>query len=199
VGKLYRIPSGDILLWVKEFVTTSGGEEDLTIALNERGYFQGPVDYDGQPAASLLLVGDATGARQNAEHRKRDPYSFTRLKADGWTVLPPSYYGPKRTPWNPYIPDSRKQMKSLALSGLILLSPACLEAADGFPALAESFVRAKVTAGGKFDKKGHHTHGPDGVRYLAWRFLARPRPPAPPRSDPRTYDAIRNIKVLSNG
>lgn len=200
VGKLYRVPSGELLLWIREFVTTRGTEEDLTIALTEKGYFPGPVDYNGEPAASLLLVGDATGARQNAEHRKRDPYSFTRLRADGWTVLPPAYYGPKRTPWNPYIPDSRKQMKALATAGLIMLSPACLEAPDGFPALAESFIRVKVNPSGKFLKDGHHTHGPDGVRYLAWRFLARPRPPAPPKSNTKqSYDTIRRAKGFSNG
>jgi hypothetical protein len=199
VGRLFRIPTGEVLLYIERFVTTRGTEADLTYALTSAGYFPGSVTYDGAPALSMLLVGDATGARQNAEHRKREPYSFLRLRADGWHVLPPDYYGPKRTPWNPRVEESRKQMKALAFAGLILLDPRCREASDGFPALAESFVRAKVTPEGKFVKKGHHTHGPDGVRYLAWRFLPRPDiAPAPP-TDVDMEERIRSIKVWTNG
>ncbi len=179
VGKLYQTPGG-IVLWIKEFVGSNGSEQDLTLALNSRGYFPGPVNWEGKPCASLVLVGDATGARQNSEHRKHDPYSFTRLRADGWTVLPPTFYGPKRTTWNPLVIDSRKQMKSAFLAWQILLSPACTEAGNGFPALIEGFARAKVNLAGKFDKKGHLTHGPDCVRYLAWRFLPKPTAPATP-------------------
>jgi hypothetical protein len=198
VGRIWRTPTGLLVLHIERFIATRGSEQDLTIALTSAGFFPGPVDYEGRPAASLLLVGDATGARQNAEHRKRDPYSFTRLRADGWTVLPPAYYGPKKTPWNPLVADSRKQMKYLALNGMVLISPACVEAPEGFPSLIESFVRAKVTPDGKFIKKGHHTHGPDGVRYLAWRFMPRPLPPAPP-TDLETADRLRSIRVWNNG
>lgn len=196
VGKLYRLPTGELLLWIREFVATRGTEQDLTFALTQAGFFPGDVDYDGNPAASLVLVGDATGARQNAEHRKRDPYSFTRLRADGWTVLPPALYGPNRTPWNPRVEDSRKQMKAIATAGLIMLSPKCFEKPDGFPALAESFVRCKVTVEGKFIKKGHHTHGPDGVRYMAWRFMPRPTPELPPaRPNKDAFDSVKAVKL----
>jgi hypothetical protein len=199
VGKLYRTPAGELVLAIREFVGTQGTEQDLTMALTARGYFPGPVDYEGRPAASLMLVGDATGARQNAEHRKRDPYSFTRLRADGWTVLPPAYYGPKRTPWNPLVPDSRKQMKACFLAGQILLAPECAETGTGFPSLIESFARAKVNSNGRFEKKGHFTHGPDGVRYLAWRFLPRPQPPRPDQSFNReAFDALRSVKIFGS-
>lgn len=199
VGKLYRTQLGEVVLWIKEFIATSGTEEDLTLALTSHGYYPGHVDYEGRPAASLLLIGDATGARQNAEHRKRDPYSFTRLRADGWSVLPPSFYGPKKTPWNPLIADSRKQMKAALQAGLIVLSPECSEPSNGFPSLIESMARAKVTVGGKFVKKGHYTHGPDGVRYLAWRFLPRAQPPAIGAPDQKTADAIRSMRLITSG
>jgi hypothetical protein len=199
VGKLYRIPTGQIVLYIREFVGLPGTEAELTVALNGRGYYPGPVDYEGRPAQSCLLVGDATGARQNSEHRKRDPYSFTRLRAEGgWNILPPSFIRNLKggiTPWNPLIPDSRKQMKACLITGLILFSPRCEEAPPGFPPLLESMARAKVTLFGKFEKRGHHTHGPDGVRYLAWRFL--PRNDAPSRSAPRdieTFEELRRIR-----
>ncbi len=199
VGKLYRTPSANLVLWIKAFVVTNGTEQDLTIALQTRGYFPGPVDHDGRPAASAVIIGDATGARQNAEHRKRDPYSFTRLRSDGWTVLPPAYYGPKRTPWNPLVADSRKQMKACFLVGSILISPECNEASNGFPALIDSFERAKVNTNGKFEKKGHYTHGPDGVRYLAWRYLPRGIVQAPGGIDRATYEQIKGIRLLTSG
>jgi hypothetical protein len=201
IAKLYRTPSGQIVLAVREFVASTGVESDLTLALNSRGYFPGTVDYEGRPAASLLLIGDATGARQNAEHRKRDPYSFTRLRADGWSVLPPFVVRNQaggRTPMNPLVEDSRKQMKACFLAGAILISPACSEPASGFPSLTEALARAKVNSNGKFEKKGHYTHGPDCVRYLAWRFLPRNVATPAPKSDGSVADAVRNIRIFTS-
>lgn len=201
IGKLYRTPARELVLYIVDFVGTTGTEQDLTVALNSRGYYPGSVDYDGRPAASLLLVGDATGARQDAEHRKRNPYSFMQLQADGWRVLPPDRIGKKRTPWNPLIPDSRKQMKACFLSGSILISPKCLEpTAQGFPSLVESFMRAKVNSFGKFEKgkNAPWTHGPDGVRYLAWRFLPRSVAPKPQGLDDKTFDSLMKLRVFQN-
>jgi len=197
VGKFFETPDG-ILLWVKEFIATNGTEADLTMALTMKGYFPGSVDYDGKPAASCLIIGDATGARQNAEHRKRDPYSFTRLRADGWTVRPPALYGPKRTPWNPLVTDSRKQMKLAFITGVIVLSSACIEAQAPFPSLVESFARAKVNANGKFEKRGHYTHGPDGVRYMAWWGLPKSVAPVPesPAFDKESFELLEGIKLF---
>lgn len=197
IAKLYRTQNGKgpLLLYIVEFVGTTGTESDLTIALQSRGYFPGNVDHEGNPAQSCLIVGDATGARQNAEHRKRDPYSFTQLRADGWHVLPPAYYGPKKTPWNPLIPDSRKQMKSLHGAGAIAYSPQCAEAQEGFPSLIDSMQRAKVNSLGKFEKKGHYTHGADGVRYLAWRYLPRAVVQVVRTMDVAAFDKLAGIKV----
>ena len=196
IGKIFRTADAERVLWIRELVATNGTEQDLTLALHSRGYYPGNVDWDGRNVASLLLVGDATGARQNAQHRKRDPYSFIQLRSDGWSVEPPEYYGPKKTPWNPLIDDSRKQMKGAFLSGLIVLSPACLEPTNGFPSLVDSFQRTKVTSAGKFVKKGHYTHGPDGVRYLAWRYLPRAQVAAPPAPDRETAKRIRGIRLF---
>ena len=200
VGKLYRREDGVIVLWVKDFIATQGVEEDLSHALWANGYFPGPVDFDGKPAASCVIVGDATGARQNAEHRKRDPYSFTRLQADGWKVLPPCYHFRTRVPWYPLVRDSRSQMHSLLRAGQVLLASKCAEPQPGFPSLVESFKQAKARTDGGLDKKGHFQHGPDGVRYLAWRYLPRPQPPIPDQGiDADTFEELRKIRVLKNG
>jgi hypothetical protein len=200
VGKLYRLPTGELVLWIRELVGSTGTEADLTLALNSRGYYPGAVDYEGRRAASLLLVGDATGARQNAEHRKRDPYSYTRLRAEGgWTILPPFMIRNRQgasTPMNPLVEESRKQMKALHQAGLLIYAPACAEPASGFPSLLDSLERAKVNGNGKFEKKQHYTHGPDGVRYLAWRFLPRGVvPPAGPGLDEQSENEIRAIRL----
>lgn len=197
VAKLYLTQNGKgpLLLYVVEFVATQGVESDLTLALTSRGYFPGSVDYEERLASSCLLVGDATGSRQAATHNKRDPYSFKQVQADGWKTLPPFYYGKQRTPWNPLIPDSRKQMKLLLSSGALAFSPACGEPIEGFPSLLDSMQRAKVNAVGKFIKKKHYTHGPDGVRYMAWRFLQRPTAPQPTGIDMDSFNALKSTRL----
>ncbi len=198
IGKFYRTPHGLVVLHIHDVVVTNATEAELTMSLNARGYFPGNVNYEGKPAASVLIVGDATGARQNAEHRKRDPYSFTRLRADGWKVMPPYFYGKQRTPMNPLVTDSRKQMKYAFMAGMISIAPSCSEAQAPFPALIESFARAKVNSNGKFEKKGHHTHLPDGVRYLAWWGLPKPTA-APAPVDIETAGEIRKIRIFTSG
>lgn len=197
IAKIFRERDGQLLLYIAEFVGVEGVEADLTLALTSRGYFPGKLDYEDRPVAKrTLLVGDATGSRQAATHRKRDPYSFKQVQADGWKALPPAYYGKQKTPWNPLIPDSRKQMKLLLTSGRIAFSPACAEPVDGFPSLLDSMQRAKVNNVGKFIKKKHYTHGPDGVRYMAWRFLMRGDTPAPkPRMSTGAVDLLSRIKI----
>ncbi len=105
-----------------------------------------------------------------------------------------------RIPWNPLVLDSRKQMHQLFADGHILISPACAEVSPGFPSLIESFKRCKVNPAGKFIRKEHFTHGPDGVRYLAWRFLPRPKPPTPKYTfDRETFETLRSIRIFSGG
>jgi hypothetical protein len=196
VGKLYRDERGKVVLWVREFIGTRGTEADLSQAFISHGFYPGKVDYEGKAASSLLIVGDATGARQDAEHLKRNPYSFIQLESDGWKVIGPMVHHKNRIPWNPLVLDSRKQMHQLFAEGQILISPSCAEVSPGFPSLIESFKRCKVNEAGKFIRKEHFTHGPDGVRYLAWRFLPRPKPPAPDTSfDYETFNALSRVKL----
>lgn len=203
VGKLYRVGFGDeakVVLWIRDFITTNGTERDLSQAFISAGYNPGQVDLDGRPAPgrSLLLVGDATGARQDAEHRRGNPYSFVQLRSDGWVVIPPMHHWKNRTPWNPEVRDSRKQMHASFVNGLILISPRCADASPGFPSLVESLARTKVHSDGSFVRRGHFTHGPDGLRYLAWKFLPRSKPaPVSTAPDMETFNQLRGVKLWS--
>lgn len=195
IAKLFKTPEGKLVLWVCDYITTPGVEEDLSQAYITRGYYPGPVDLDGKPAPSLCIVGDATGQHQNAEHRRNLPYSFVRLKADGWTVLAPMRHFRTRSGMNPLVVDSRSQMHTLLTNGQILFSPRLLEPQPGFPSLIESFKRAKVKEGGKLDNRGHFQHGPDGVRYIAWKFMPRKKPPEPSyEPNMEIFKMFRDIK-----
>ena len=97
---------------------------------------------------------------------------------------------------NPLIPDSLKQMDSLLRAGSIMLAPACGDPAAEFCSLVDSAKKSTLNASGKFVKRGHFTHGMDGVRYLAWRFLARNRlPPTPFKFDTSTFNQLQGIRV----
>lgn len=185
------------VLWLREFVGVDGVEEALSQELKDRGYWPGPVDERGNPAASCLLVGDATGARQNSEHRKHEPYSFPRMKAEGWQIIAPATHHKTRRPWWCPVQPSRMQMKALFTARKILLSPACKVATPPFPSLIDGFVNTKTYESGAFVKgRGHYTHGPDCVRYMAWRFLDKPQPPrAETTFDATTFDQLRTLTI----
>ena len=80
-----------------------------------------------------------------------------------------------------------------------MISPGCAESSPGFPSLIEGLARTKVHSDGSFVKRGHFTHGPDGLRYLAWRFLPRPKPLQRDAGfDEATFDALRRIKIFGS-
>lgn len=196
IAKLYRDERGRIILHVTDVICVRGVEPDLSQALVAAGYY--PIDRDdaGERKASLLIVGDGTGARQNAEHKKHQPPSFTILRGDGWRVVPPMFHWKNKTPWNPYVKDSRAQMHAVLSAGQILISPRCREANSGFPSLVESLRSAKVTPRGALVENGNFQHAADGVRYLAWKFLPRPKPATPSGIDSSTFDELRKVRLF---
>lgn len=202
VAKLYSDERGQLVLHAVDVIGVRGVEPDFSQALIANGYVpaHGMTTEDGRPGVPLLLIGDATGARQNAEHRFAQPPSFTALRFDGWKVLPPMKHWKRGTPWNPLVKDSRAQMHTLFENGQILLGPKCSEPADGFPSLVESLRRAKVGPRGGLVEKGNFQHVPDGLRYLAWRFMPRPKPATPsPAPDMDSFNALRNTRIGFGG
>lgn len=195
IAKLFRAEDGRVVLAILEQVCTGGEETAFSEALSRRGYSANPHD-----RTSLLVVGDATGARQNARHRWEEPSSFKALASDGWLVLPPAYTRRNRRPDNPLVKESIPQMDSVLRGRHLMISARLKEPDQGFAALVESFRRAKKTPRNALVEKGGWQHGPDGVRYLAWRFLPRPQPPmAPTGVDSAAFDALASIRVLTNG
>lgn len=204
IAKIYRDHRDELVLYCVEFVTVQGREAELTQALIDRRYFPAGVDLDERPASSLLIVGDATGDRQSASHRRQEPYSWIAMRAAGdWTIVPPDRFWKSRLPRNPEVDDSRKQMHSLFLNHQILISPKCDETPreqthDGvaaFPSLIEGFARTKVYPSGAFVKRGHFTHGPDGVRYGAWCFMPRPTVTPKRERDNELAASFRSIRL----
>jgi hypothetical protein len=195
IAKIYRSELGALILHVLETIGVRGVEPDFSQALMASGYRPA----EGMDGPTILLVGDATGARQNAEHKFAQPPSFTALRSDGWKIVPPMRHWKRGTPWNPLVQNSRAQMHALFERHQILLSPKCREPSSGFPSLVEAFRRGKVTTKGKLVEKGSFQHGPDGVRYLAWWCLPRPTPPRPDASfDRESFDAVAGVKIVSS-
>lgn len=175
IAKLYRTETGLLVLHAVRTIAVRGVEGDFSQALHAAGFR--PVR--GLDGPTLLLIGDATGARQNAEHRWGQPPSFHAMRGDGWKILPPMRHWKRGTPWNPLVKDSRAQMHGLFEAHQILIAPACREADEGFPSLVESLRRAEVGPRGGLIEAGNFQHKPDGLRYLAWKFLPRPTPQKP--------------------
>jgi hypothetical protein len=192
VAKIYRDERGLLVLHVVDTIGVRGVEPDFSQALIAAGY--SPAH--GMAGAPLLLIGDGTGARQNAEHRFAMPPSFDAMRADGWKIIAPMQHWRRGTPWNPLVKDSRAQMHALFENRQILIAPRCAEPNEGFASLIESFRRAKVGPKGGLVEKGQFQHAPDGVRYLCWKFLPRPQPPTPQGGlDMDSFNALRSTKL----
>lgn len=189
VAQFYRTPpppkpctlcgaGGCLILHIERQVAVRGVEPEFSQALIDAGYSTNGYLPSGERAPSVLLIGDATGARQNAEHRFQKVPSFLAMKNDGWIIQPPAFHWKHRTPWNPDVLESLVQMFELLRLRHIVISPRCRTSpAIGFASLVESLKNApKWEHSGKLKDEGGYQHGPDGVRYLAWRFLPRPKP-----------------------
>lgn len=188
VGKIYRRPDGKKVLHVVDTVGAEGVEEDLSQALLAKGYTQ----------STLMLIGDATGARQSAKHDDKTNYSFDKLgkKGEGWTIDSPDRHRKTGRYWWAPKRENRKQVNGLFRTGQILITPSCSEAPAPFKSLLDCLDNCKITTGGDFERKGHWTHLPDGLRMLAWRFLDRPRPPGSKPLDEKTIDAVMSIRLV---
>lgn len=186
------LPVGTVVVWAGDQINCPGDEGAFSDALERKGYAQNRA----MPGASALLIGDGTGARQNAAHRFELPPSFQALKTDGWNIVPPRYTR-KRKPENPSVKESRAQMWEILNGGAyaIRVSPSLKKGEEGFYSLVSSLQRAKVNTNGNLVGGSHHA--PDGLRYVCW--WAGPKP-QPPRSSPTTddqFNAVRALRLLS--
>jgi hypothetical protein len=194
IGKLFRNECGLLVLCIYRTLAVRGVEFDFSQGLYAAGYSTTP----GIGENSVLLIGDATGARQNAEHKWDRSPSFMAMRSDGWMILPPMVHWRTGVEWNPMVPDSRNQMHYLFTQDQILIAPACKQPQEGFPSLVDSLRRAPVGPKGGLVERGGFQHNPDGVRYLAWRFMPRPSPSKPTEGlNLEVFDALSKIRLLS--
>jgi len=194
ICKIYRF-DGRLVLAVLDQIGVRGVEPDFSQALYAAGYRPS----HGADKPPILLVGDGTGGRQNANHNFAQPTSFVAMQSDGWKIIGPDVHWKHGIPWNPGVRESRAQMHTLLEQRQILISRKCKEPSEGFPSLVDSFRRAPIGPKGGLVEKGNFQHGPDGVRYVAWRFLPRPEPKKVQGMDVATFDALREIRIFGNG
>jgi len=197
IGKLYRNEHNELILCIHEFIGAPGDERSFAQALEDHGYVPGDSGFDGRamPGRSLVLIGDGTGDIQDSTHRRGMPYSFTQMRHYGWKVYPPMKHR-SGAPCNPLIPDSLKQVDTSLRAGWILFFPECGNPAAEFCSLVDSAKKSTINSSGKFVKRGHFTHGMDGVRYLAWRFLPRNRLEQKPM-DRSIYEAMKSLSLAA--
>ncbi len=192
VGRLFRTRDGRIVLYLDRVVSCEGQEDAFSQALVDAGYTGNGYRPDGSTGPIALLIGDATGDRQNAAHHNWKPPSYHAMKANGWVIRPPMPHHRTGVPWNPDVFASIDQMFVLFQRREILLSPQCKIATPGFPSAVDSFRNALKSYNGKLRRGDVFQHACDGVRYLAWRFLPRHKAP-----DQRTapslsvFDAVK--------
>ncbi len=190
------LPVGTLVLWAADQINCAGDESSFSAMLERRGYSPFGLPVDGRPTRSAFLVGDGTGARQNAAHRWELPPSFQSLAAEGWTIVPPSKTS-KGKPWNPAVKESRAQMWDGFDARQIIVSPGLKTSEPGFGSLVSSLSRAKVNRNGNLVGGNHHA--PDGLRYIWYCFGPRPMPPRAPMLDDKSFNELRSIKILTSG
>lgn len=187
---------GTLVLWAADQINCPGDESSFSSALERKGYSAHGEAIDGRRTHRALIVGDGTGARQNAAHRWELPTSFRALSAEGWAVIPPQKTR-KGKPENPMTKESRAQMWDGFNARQILVSPGLKKGEEGFYSLISCLQRAKVNSNGNLIGGNHHA--PDGLRYVWWVFGPRPQPPRSEGLTDSDFDKLRAVRLLTSG
>jgi len=173
-AKFYR-RGGELVLHIERVISVRGQEDALSQALIDAGFTSNGFRNDGTQGPIALLVGDATGDRQSADHRGRPP-SFWAMQANGWRIIAPAIHHKKGTPWWPPVLESLDQCFTLFERRQIVVGLECKKPSEALPSLVESFRNAlRNEWSGKLKKGEVFQHAPDCVRYLAWWGLPRPK------------------------
>lgn len=199
VWDLLPLPPGTLVMFVAAVVNCPGDETAFSDQLEMAGYSPTGETIAGRKTIRAMIVGDGTGARQNAAHRWELPPSFRTLtNHGGWLVIPP-HVSRKGRPINPRVPERRSHMFKGFAGRQILVDPSLKEPEGGFSSLIESLSRAKVTPRGGLVEAGGWQHAPDGMGYAWFAFGPRGEPPDPQGVDEKTYNQLAAVQVLKNG
>ena len=190
------LPAGSLVMWAADQINCQGDESSWSSALERKGYSPHGETVNGRKTQKAMIVGDGTGARQNAAHRWELPNSYRALTAEGWTVIPPQRTR-KGKPENPSVKESRAQMWDGFDRRQILISPELKQGEEGFYSLISALQRAKVNVNGNLVGGNHHA--PDGLRYVWWAFGPRPQPPRSEGLTDADFDAVRAVRLLTSG
>lgn len=190
--EILPLPKGTLVIWAGDQINCPGDESSYSDTLDRKGY--APTDGLGKPSA--ILVGDGTGAKQNAAHRWELPVSFVTLKTEGWNIVPPRWTK-RRKADNPTVKESRSQMYDLFDARQVLISPRLKQGEEGFYSLVSCLQRAKVNTNGSLVGGNHHA--PDGLRYVCWWAGPTPTPPSTPGLDDQSFNALRAVRLLQSG
>jgi hypothetical protein len=170
-SRIYRGPDGKLFYYVRHEFIAKGNEADLSDEIQDRS--------DVTPD-NAVIIGDASGAWQSGKDRRNAPPSFDALKANRWTVIPPTDKKRDDSTFakNPPVDLSLGEVYMVMRESRLLVHPDCkwlIEALEKCPLKREG-VRPVIPA------KGGYSHITDCLRYLIARFEAKP---AAPRHFPR--------------
>jgi len=195
--RFYRMPGGELVAYVERIVSVKGQEDAMSQALFQAGYTTNGFRPDGSPGPIALLVGDATGDRQAADHGHRPP-SFHAMKANGWVIIAPDRHHRTGNPWWAPVLESLNQMFVLFERRHIVLSPECRKPSEAVRSLVDCLRNAmKNELTGKLRKGDPFGHPPDAVRYPIWRFMPRPKKaPVSVTRDEGMAAALRGARIL---
>jgi hypothetical protein len=191
--KLYEREDGKIVYHGIKCIVAGDNEDDLC----ERS--EGYLATLGLTPRECLAICDSTGRHQNSYHDSRTKPSHAIVQEWYFTVVAPRKVkkSGKLGNANPDVEDSLSQFYDLCKEDRILVAEG--EAAEW---LVECLRRCKIKKrGGTIrldDSNPGYSHPVDTARYCTWYFEPR-RGPAPSGFDNETFDALREIRVFTNG
>lgn len=193
--RFYRLPSGDLLAHVERIISVRGQEDALSQALFTAGYTYNGWRSNGTQGPIALLVGDATGDRQSADHKYR-PSSFWAMSNDHWTIIAPDVHHATGNPWWAPVLESLAQMYALFERRLVVLSSECRRPSEALPSAVDCFRNAlKNEFTGKLRKGDPFGHAPDAVRYPIWRFMPRHKEEQAAPRDEKLFSDLRSLRL----
>jgi len=196
VIRFFRLADGSITAYVDRVISVPGQEEALSQALVTAGYTTNGFHPSGAKGPIALLVGDATGRTQSADHGHRPP-SFWAMEQQGWVITAPDRHHSTGNPWWAPVLESLAQMYVLFERRQVVLGPECRKPSEALSSLVDCLRNAmKSEYTGKLRKGDPFGHAPDALRYPMWLLMDKPKATPPDqRLDATTFNALASLRL----